>query len=232
MKRLQSPENVLFYDIETAPLVENCMELPKGLRHAWISKMRHETESIEEAAEVYFEKAGLYAEFARVVAISVGHFSTTGEFRVIGKCLEDEKELLKWFGNILTNSKDVLGGHNILNFDNPFLCKRYMINEMKVPGKIDHTGAKPWDIIDNSVDTMKVWQFGAPYSGNASLDAIAGCLRIESPKTDMDGSEVGKAFYGAKLDEINKYCIGDVVCVARVYSRLCGKKTDFEVEYV
>ncbi|MBP5703492.1 MAG: 3'-5' exonuclease, partial [Paludibacteraceae bacterium] len=63
-------ENILFLDIETVPMASKLEEVPEELRHMFIDKVTKTDEDLTE--EEINQRGGLYAEFGKVVCISVG----------------------------------------------------------------------------------------------------------------------------------------------------------------
>lgn len=211
---------ILFLDIETVPLVYKYNELSQAAKELWDKKFQFNKES---GPEKQYEKAGIYAEFAKVICIGLGYYNS-GKFRV--KCLssENEYELLKQFSDLLaqhfSSSSNVLCAHNGKEFDLPFLCRRFIINKLSLPSILQIQGLKPWEI--KHIDTLDLWKFG-DIKNYTSLNLLAHVLEVPSPKDDIDGSMVAKTFYEEKgFERIKKYCMKDVITLARVYKRFIG----------
>jgi len=73
------PYNVLFLDIETVPGVAEFEELDEELQELWGIKCRSllrrgadEEVEYDEMAELYKTRAGIYAEFGKIICVSVG----------------------------------------------------------------------------------------------------------------------------------------------------------------
>jgi 3'-5' exonuclease len=224
--------NVLFFDIETVPGTPNFSDLDETWQHLWAHKAKgilkkSDEVTDEEAADVY-EKAGIYAEFGRIVCISVGLFAknkTTGELSVRLKSYAstDEAEILRGFTDLLNKhfpaiEKHYLCGHNIKEFDVPFICRRMMIHQMPFPALLNVAGKKPWET-KHLLDTMELWKFG---DGKAytSLKLLAATFGFPSPKDDIDGSQVRGVFYDeGDVERIARYCEKDVVAVMQLLLR-------------
>ncbi|TDH27076.1 3'-5' exonuclease [Segetibacter sp. 3557_3] len=213
-------------DIETVPCVssyENLAPEWKELFFDKVSKTMPETELID---NVYKQKAGILAEFGRIVCISTGFFynDANGKLSIKLKsiCCDDEVELLKAFielvNKFLSKRKNLyFAGHNIREFDIPFICRRLVINRVALPSYFQIQGAKPWEI--NMLDTMQWWKFG-DYKNYTSLHLLANVLGVPTSKTDMDGSMVQDVYYEDNdLPRIVDYCQRDVVVVAQVILR-------------
>ena len=111
-----------------------------------------------------YEKAGIYAEFGKVVCISIGFvLQKEGETQIRIKSIanEDEIVLLQEFLDLLNsyyNSPDFLFcAHNGKEFDIPFLCRRILINNLKIPYMLNVSGKKPLEI--KHLDTMELLKF-------------------------------------------------------------------------
>lgn len=213
--------NVLFLDVETAPLVYKYKDLPEKMKPLWDSKFRFNQ---TETPESLYKKAGIYAEFAKIICISVGYFND-GNFRVKSFSGHDEKMILEDFSALLNkhfNRKEhLLCAHNGKEFDFPFLCRRMLINGLKLPKTLNIAGKKPWEI--NHLDTMELWKFG-DYKNYTSLNLLAGIFNIPTPKDDMDGSDVARVYWEEKnLKRIVTYCQKDVLTVAQLLLRFMGQ---------
>jgi 3'-5' exonuclease len=225
--------NVLFFDIETVPGAQNYSDLDETWQYLWAHKAKgilrktDEEMTDDDAANVY-ERAGIYAEFGQIVCISVGIFArdkTTGELSVRLKSYasKDEAELLRGFSELLNKhfpypEKHYLCGHNIKEFDVPFICRRMVIHQMPFPALLNVTGKKPWET-KHLLDTMELWKFG-DNKAHTSLKLLAATLGFPSPKDDIDGSQVRGVFYDEDdVDRIARYCEKDVVAVMQLMLR-------------
>ena len=214
--------NILFLDVETAPVVYKYQDLDMDSRKLWDTKFRYQpTESTEEQ----YKKAGVYAEFAKVICISVGFFNE-GKFRIKSFFGDDEKKVLQDFSSLLNkhyNRKEhLLCAHNGKEFDFPFLCRRMLIKSVKLPKTLNIAGKKPWEV--NHLDTMELWKFG-DYKSYTSLNLLAHVFNIPTPKDDIDGSDVARVYWEDKdLDRIAVYCQKDVITVAQLLLRFMGEE--------
>ncbi len=236
---MHSYQHILFIDIETVPLVDDYSKLSKRMQIEWEKKSRFLLIDAPEdtlPATIFGEKAGVFSEFAKVVCISFGSFQNIeGEWKLRIKSFknDNEKILLTEFVSMLDrfmgyNKQLAFCGHNIKEFDVPFLCRRMLIHGLKLPKVMDLSGMKPWEV--PHVDTMELWKFG-DYKHFTSLALLAEILGIPTPKDDIDGSMVADVYYKEKdLDRIARYCAKDVATAAKVFLRLKGDaNTDFEV---
>ncbi|HKC69625.1 MAG TPA: 3'-5' exonuclease [Bacteroidia bacterium] len=213
--------NILFLDIETVPLVYDYQQLNEPFKKLWDLKWQY---SKDITAEQQYAKAGIYAEFAKVVCICVGYFNGK-EFRIKSFYGDDEKILLEDFKLTLERhfANYALCAHNGKEFDFPFMCRRMLVNGISLPEVLQIQGKKPWEI--THLDTMELWKFG-DYKSYTSLQLLAAIFDIPTPKDDIDGSQVAKVYYEEKnLERIKTYCEKDVVTVARLLQKMRGEQT-------
>jgi 3'-5' exonuclease len=234
-------QRIMFLDIETVPQTSDFSELSADLAHLWEDKFnlihkRMPEKYAEETtpAEGFNSSAGIYSEFGKIVCISVGFiFFQDNEmhFRTKSFCGDDEKQLLTDFSDLLTKfcttREHTLCGHNIKEFDIPYICRRMLINSIKLPAILNISGKKPWEI--SFIDTLELWKFG-DYKNYTALKLLTAVFGIPTPKDDIDGSQVAEVYYKEKdVNRIAVYCQKDVVATAQVFLRLNGMdliKTD------
>ncbi len=214
-------ERILFLDIETAPLVYDYHQLDETSKDLWNRKWQY---SKDVDPSVQYNKSGIYAEFAKVICIGLGYYHDD-KFRVKTIAGANEIEVLKSFSILLqqhfNTNEHLLCAHNGKEFDFPFLCRRFLINNLPLPKILQIQGKKPWEV--KHIDTMDLWKFG-DVKNFSSLNLLAHVFGIPSPKDDMDGSMVAKTFYEENnLPKIEKYCMKDVITLVRVYNRFIGK---------
>jgi len=223
-------DNILFVDIETVSIHENITGLSDRMRELWEKKFNYMKEGGRDPAEIYEEKAALYAEFGRIIVIGLGFFTEMEGRTVLRlKALSNDSEqnLLEEFIDILRKFDPEhmkLCAHNGRNFDFPYLSRRILINGLKLPEVLRLSGKKPWEI--NHLDTMEMWRFG-DYRHYTSLDLLAAIFDIPTSKGEMDGSQVGQAFHGQNnLEGIARYCLSDVEVTARIFLHLTEQKVE------
>ena len=216
-------EHVLFLDIETVPQKPQFTDLDEVTQLLWEQKSEYQRKG-EITPEEFYERAGIWAEFGRIICISVGFFAQKGSERTfrVTSFSGDEISILRQFKELLQNhfnqAKHLLCAHNGKEFDFPYIARRMIINEIEIPYKLDLFGKKPWEV--PHLDTMELWKFG-DFKHYTSLKLLAHVLGIPSPKEDMDGSMVKDVFYVENdLDRIVTYCELDVVTTAQVFLRL------------
>lgn len=220
-------KNIFFIDIETVSCVADYAGMDPRLQKLWDKKaalINNEEELT--AKELFFKRAGIFAEFGKVVAIAVGALiretpDSEYSLRVKGYAGSDEKTLLQSFKELLEKSsrKNLhLCGHNGKEFDFPYLSRRMLVNGIPLPGILDVAGKKPWEV--PYLDTMELWKFG-DRKNYTSLDLLAAIFGVESSKSALDGSQVNDAYYlRSELPAIKKYCMEDVAVTARVFLKM------------
>lgn len=223
-------EEVLFLDIETVPLAPEYNDLNEKWKQLWEHKMQYHINT-DEPAEVLYDRAGIYAEFGRIICISAGYvFQQKGElsFRVKSFYDEDEKKLIQDFFNALNvftrKGKRRLCAHNGQEFDFPYIARRALVNNLKLPKLLDIAGAKPWEIRDYLIDTLQLWKFG-DYKHFTSLSLLCELFNIPTPKDDIDGSQVAQIYWEENdIDRIVRYCEKDTLAVANLLLKYKGNK--------
>ena len=226
-------ENILFLDIDTVPETENFSDLDKTKQDLWDAKSRYQRKE-EFTAEEFYDRAGIWAEFGKIVCISVGYFKMEGESRTfrVTSFYGEEIQLLKDFKNLLIShfsaNKHLLCAHNGKEFDFPYIARRMIIHNIELPYKLNLFGKKPWEV--PHLDTLELWKFG-DYKTYTSLKLLTNVLGIPSPKDDIDGSEVYRVYYKEKeIDRIIIYCEKDTIAVAQIFLRLRGDELLHENE--
>lgn len=239
---------ILFLDIETVSGRPAYGELDETFQKLWAQKapgvMRRYGEELtdEEVAEAYTERAAIFAEFGKIVCISVGAVYRDRDqrlkIRLKSFANRDEARLLTDFNAMLDQYYGDPGsyficGHNIKEFDVPYMCRRTVANQLKLPALLDIGGKKPWET-KHLVDTMDLWKFGDRKS-YISLKMLAAVLGFPSPKDDIDGSDVGRVFWEEDdVDRIAVYCEKDVLATAQLFLRYQRKPlfADDQIHYV
>lgn len=219
-------QNILFLDIETVSQYASYEGMPEEWKELWSRKAEGLMRNKENATvDSVYERAGIYAEFGKVICISCGIIHIDGgQKKLLLKSFhgDDEKEILRSFCDMLSRwsseGNKYLCAHNGKEFDFPYLCRRMVINDVCVPSVLTISGKKPWEV--NHLDTMELWKFG-DFKSYTSLSLLACALGIPTPKDDIDGSMVGSVYWnGHDIPRIVSYCQKDVVTVAQVYLRL------------
>lgn len=229
--------DILFLDIETASQTANFEELDPRLQEEWIKKERliRMDEPIETPGSLYFERAGIHAEFGKVICVGVGFFQSKKKdqkliYRSKIVANPDERELLLEFRDLLDKKKWVLCAHNGKEFDFPYLCRRMLIQGIPLPEPLQIAGKKPWEV--RHLDTMDMWKFG-DYKHYTRLELLAAVFGIPTSKEGIDGSQVNATYYFENdLEKIILYCLRDVEVTAKIFMAMHPQLDDLTIEIV
>ena len=212
---------ILFLDIETVSQEKSYDQLSERMQKLWLHKAEQLNRDNPELtpADIY-DRAGIYAEFGKIVCISVGFFNGN-RFRLKSFYGHDERAMLNDFADMLNrhyNAPDAqLCAHNGKEFDFPYIARRMLVNGIQIPKILQVAGKKPWET--NFIDTMELWKFG-DYKNYTSLDLLCAILDIPTPKDDINGSEVGRVYWEENdLERIKTYCQKDVLAIAQLMRR-------------
>jgi uncharacterized protein YprB with RNaseH-like and TPR domain len=216
--------------------------MPADWKEMWDTKAQFLLRNKEtETPETIYERAGIYAEFGKIICISCGCLQGNGEDKklVIKSYFNpDEKKLLTEFADMLQkwsgDADKYLCAHNGKEFDYPYICRRMIINGIEIPEALKIAGRKPWEV--RHLDTLEFWKFG-DYKNYTSLKLLAKVLGVPSPKDDIDGSQVNGVYWKERdLDRIVTYCQKDVVTLTQVMLRFhCKpllKPENISIKYV
>ncbi len=213
-------KDILFLDIETVSQTYDYDSLDERIKSQWSRKASFlKKDERQTDAELFLERAGIYAEFGKIIVIGLGFFheqDNSLQFRTKVLSNHDEAVLLNEFRAVMTKmSPDLrLCGHNGKEFVFPYLSRRMLINGISLPDVLNLSGKKPWEV--KHLDTMDMWKFG-DWKHYTSLDLLAAIFDIASSKSDMDGSMVNEAYHQQEgLQKIAEYCLRDVVVTAKL----------------
>ena len=223
---IQELRDILFLDIETVANTYDYHAMDERMKVQWSRKagfLRREKDLTDEA--IYHERAGIYAEFGKIVCIAVGKFIETesGDLLLKTKTYagDNEKDLLADFKNMIEKmdaSTLKLCSHNGKEFDYPYICRRMLVNGIGLPAALNMMGKRPWEI--QHLDTMEMWKFG-DYKHYTSLDLLAAIFNIPTSKNGMDGSQVNVTYHRDNgLQKIKEYCVRDVVVLAQLFLKM------------
>ena len=221
---------LLFVDIETVGVDEDLDSLhhtnPK-LSKVWEEtgwdyfKRKYSEDSELSSNQMFVKRAALLPEFGKIVCISVGFIVPSGETK-LDSFYGDEKNILISTSELL-NRVDKLGfvicGHNVKNFDLPYIAKRMLINNIPVPKILPNYTIKPWE--SRVLDTKEVWGFNS-FGGLSSLNLVCTSLGLETSKEgEVNGSNMHKYYYDSNnIEKIKNYCEEDVKCTINLVKKL------------
>ncbi len=217
-------EKILFLDIETVPQTYHFSDLDKKTAELYLQKNKYLIERDGLSEEEIYERAGVFAEFGKIICISCGIVSETSagkQIRMKSFAGDDEKKLLLEFKALLDKHYNSpyhsLCGHNAKEFDFPFIARRMLINGIDIPDILDIAGKKPWEV--NLLDTMELWKFG-DYKHYTSIGLLCHIFKVPTPKDDISGADVARVYYEENdLPRITTYCEKDVVALIQLFLR-------------
>ena len=223
---------ILFVDIETVSGEPSYDQLNPVMQHAWQRKAAtlHNPDSLS-VDKFYFERAGLYAEFGKIIVISVGFFHTleNDETELRVKCIsgDNEAELLENFKETILKfdqKKLQLCAHNGKEFDFPYLCRRMLTNGISLPASLDLSGLRSWQV--PHLDTMQLWKFG-DYKSFTPLELLAAIFGLDTDDSEaIDGSDINRVYHQENnLGKITRFCQRNIGLLAQVYLRLKSRPT-------
>jgi DNA polymerase elongation subunit (family B) len=217
-------ENVLFIDIETVPQYPDFENVPDIFKKLWEVKASKFPGTEGETPATLYERAGIYAEFGKIICISAG-FINGGMLRIKSFAGKDEPALLIEFANLLNSRfrkpEFQLCAHNGKEFDFPYIARRMLVNGIKIPSILNSAGKKPWEV--QHLDTMELWKFG-DYKNYTSLALLTAIFNIPTPKDDIDGSQVGRVYWEEdNLNRIVEYCQKDVIAIVQLFLKYKGE---------
>lgn len=220
-------EKVLFLDIETVPQVYRYSDVDQYAQELFEGKTRFLQKADKSFEDLYGERGGIYAEFGKIICISVGFVSQTStgrQIRMKSFYHDDEETLLRQFKRLLdehyNSPYSILCGHNAKEFDFPYICRRMLINGVRLPSTLDIAGKKPWEI--GHLDTMELWKFG-DFKAYTSLSLLCHVFDIPTPKDDISGADVARVYYeDGDLERIKVYCEKDVIALIQLFLKMQG----------
>lgn len=214
----------LFFDIETVGKHKDLSSLKEKEPKLYqlLSKKFQNKSSKEKwgntLEEMYRNLSPIMPEYGKIVCISIGYMDNNYKWK-IKSYVGNEKTLLEEVAKVFNSANNrglIPCGYNIVLFDIPWLNKKMMKYRIRIPYNILTFNKKPWEI--NVLDLSDVWRSSGRYW--SSFDEVTYELEVESPKSDIDGSQVHNVFWvDNDMQRIIKYCEKDVK----------GLKDSFEV---
>lgn len=234
MLRKEDLERVIFFDIETVPNFKNLEELRENNKYEhslFMEKINiYHKDLINDYTydEIYTMKAPIYPEFGKIVCFSYSKvkYDKDGNENIQTSSIygDNEKEVIEKIQKFILKIEEhgyILGGHNIKNFDVPWVVRKMVQYGLQVPDSIWFFRKKPWEI--ELFDTKEIWAFGT-YSLNARLSEITNTLGVPTPKDDIEGCEVYRVYYIENdLERIKVYCEKDTIATLRVAQKFLNK---------
>jgi len=207
----------LFIDIETglSPDYELFKPEFKDPRVTQKGEVDKRDKTIEEQETEWKSKLALSPLTGQVLMIGYNYVNSPCLDYVGKGSHSDEKQLLLDADSILC-SADLIIGHNIKDFDLPFIVNRCRKHGITPPKIGYHKGSK-WYWNDNVIDTMELWGAGK-WKDMVSLNNL--CKYFGIPVKD---ESIGKNFqqiFETDIEKAIEYCKGDVERTKLIYERL------------
>lgn len=222
----------LFLDIETLPPSEEDRARIEDEIERRRERSVSDGEPLRDIDEVFRELA-LVPEFGRILTIGViyeegGKILNRGLFGRDRETMAfhlDEAKTLRSFWNFvrrLNLRSDLIVGHNVLDFDLPFIIKRSVIHGVRPSLQIPFRRFVSQPVFDT------MWEWGL-WRHKISLHTLSLALGIASPKEDgICGSQIYDAWLEGRDMQIADYCLRDVECVREIFYRLNFEDLDAE----
>jgi DNA polymerase elongation subunit (family B) len=219
-------KNVLVLDIETVPQYPSYEMMPDKWKMLWTKKVQYQLKENNTPADLY-GRAGIYSEFGRIICISAGCFDRNEDgykLRLKSYYGDNESSLLTDFNAMLdenySGEEKTLCAHNGREFDYPYISRRCLVNNIRLPWVLNNHGKKPWEV--TLLDTMELWKSG-DHKNYTSLELLAAVFDIQSPKDDINGEDIGRVYWEEKnIERIKNYCQKDVITVACILLKYKG----------
>jgi 3'-5' exonuclease len=220
-------KNLLFIDIETVSAEGDFSLLSDRMKALWLHKasfLSNPSDLNDE--EFYFDRAGIYAEYGKIISIGVGFFHWNDDNEVCLKVKsisnDDEAQVLREFKTLVEKKYKPtslsLCAHNGKEFDYPYICRRMLVNGIDIPKALQISGRKPWEI--PHFDTLDMWKFGDK-KHYTSLELLAALFNIPSSKFELSGDQVNHTYYRENdLAKIARYCREDIIVLAQLFLKI------------
>lgn len=138
---------------------------------------------------------------------------------------DDERYLLLEFRAFLQklNPQTVLYAHNGKEFDFPLIEQRMLVNNIELPDIFNKTEKNLWEL--RLLDTVEFWKFSG-IERYTSLELLSYIFKIESPSAKAEQTSAKReANHANDLERIVDYCYKDVVTIAQLLLRFNNQNT-------
>lgn len=225
-------KKLFYFDIETVGQYKNLESLKESDTRGYdlfLKKFKNNPwmeERFENPERAYLENAPVFSTYGKIVCISFGYYhdKNVQGYTVSSIYGHDEREIVERFSELLDKVIKkglMLSGYRIKSFDIPWVVHKLNKYNLEIPKIIDTYGRKPWEI--HAFDLADEWKQTFKYY--TSFDEVAYELDVDSPKDDIDGSEVHKVYWEDNdLNRIRLYCEKDVVSCLRVAEKMLKHK--------
>lgn len=227
---------ILFLDIETAPVVDDFKDVHPSLQSLFIKKFSREVDLVTNGPgpvppqeviinRIWQRQAPIFAEFNQIVCVSVGIVILGGpatiKVKTISRETRSEQQLLEQLASVMEKVDRVwLCAHNGKGFDFPILNRKYMRYGMPIPEQLRCYNKKTWDI--SWIDTQEIWG-ASQWKYTVALATLAHLFGLPSPKENMSGEDVPRLYFQGEDRKIAEYCALDTVTLIHVYRALANE---------
>lgn len=221
--------DILFIDVETRECTDpdvidemRAMIKPPGNIKLEKSKQKWMDENSDQALAELVKKTSFDGWSGGILCISWA--VNNQQVQSVSVKSQSEEDMLAEFFNKLVdahgaNFSPVWCGHNISDFDLPFIFKRCVVNKVRPLVTLPHN-SKPWS--HDVTDTL--YEANGNNKAGGSLNKIAKALGIGSKTEGIDGSKVNQYYLDGRISEIVSYCEQDTELVRRLHKRLTFKE--------
>lgn len=214
---------LFMFDLETAGQYKDFIEFEKNdERGSSLFSKKYKKMSWDEKYEnietAYLDNAGIIPTYGKIVCISFGYLDN-GQERISSFYGDDEKDIVNKFNELLKKieKKDFnLSGFRVLYFDLPWLLHKLYKYGIQPANIIVTHNKKPWEM--RITDMSDDWR--SKFAWAFSFDEMVYELGLESPKDNMNGSEVHKAYWDGNINDVKVYCEKDVKACIRVSQKI------------
>ncbi len=203
---LKADKMKLFFDIETLPAGK---ESEQAVKHLY-QKYRQKGSGTLKNYNEFLRATSFDGTFGRIFCIGYAINNSVPQVLYSAR----EKEILIQFWQLAQNAKLFIG-HNIIDFDLPFIFQRSVIHKVKPSRALVGNNCEK----DAVFDTYKQWTSGSSCA-KGGLGRLALAFNEPSSKTELDGSKVYNYYLNKKYKEIIDYCKKDVVLTRKIYERI------------
>lgn len=206
--------DLFMFDIETVGNYKDWNDFKlSDLKGAELFKKKYDKfnweDKYESIDQAYIENSGIVPAFGKIVCISFGFLDNNGDKKIKSYFGHNEREIVENFNDLLKKIEKKnfnLSGFRILHFDIPWILHKLHKYQIEPAEIIYCYDKKPWEM--RVTDMSEDWR--QKFAWSFSFDEMCYELDVESPKDNMDGSQVHKKYWNDDIESIKEYCEKDV----------------------
>ncbi len=205
-------KDYLVLDIETLaqPLDELTRIMPEFEPPGNVKDPAKIAAAITEKREKWIEKAALDATTGQIAII--GMLTPDGAVMLRADVMSEADMLNQFWMTQASDKFNLIVGHNLRNFDMPFIIRRSFMHGIATPLGVIHKNR----LTEKFVDTMELWGAGER-NAMISLDTLARALGV-GQKTG-DGGDFG-ALWEVDKERAVEYCAHDLELTRKCAERM------------